>query len=97
MNVAGVVPSQDLDGGFAERDRQKESAFRGKLTSGTSGGHPDFHGRHLQANLAEPWDYLESIFTQLAHNPSGDSLVNLLPDRWLNANLTIAGKSKKWI
>jgi transposase len=39
-------------------------------------------------NSVEPWAYLKDILTQLASQPTGETLQSLLPDRWLSANPT---------
>ena len=37
-------------------------------------------------NEVEPWSYLRNLFTQMAHDPAGDELAQLLPDHWLQKN-----------
>jgi transposase len=37
-------------------------------------------------NLVEPWAYLRDLFGQMASQPTGDQLQELLPDRWLARN-----------
>ena len=37
-------------------------------------------------NLVEPWAYLRDVFTRLPQGLSDEQLLELLPDRWLQAN-----------
>jgi len=42
-------------------------------------------------NLVEPWAYLKDVFERLAHKPTEQQLIQLLPDVWLKSNPT-----KRW-
>ena len=37
-------------------------------------------------NLVEPWAYLRDVFTRLPQGLSDEQLLELLPDRWLQAH-----------
>lgn len=46
--------------------------------------------RRAKHNEVEPWAYLRDLFERLpklSEKPSPESLDELLPDRWLKANL----------